>query len=217
MNNIIATPILVPAEVNLGGTSTANRMFISSATTGANNPTASQPIVLRLPSSGQLAGTAATSGTFTSGTQVYNAAFTTGNQDSVRRSVRFRILAHGRVVTSGTLNFTVTLHYVTSLTSVTIASAGSLATSSTVSLASLTTNWQMEAVLLYDAVSQRLTGYYFGQVHNTNIAVTTITNPQTSVDLTTAGGVYGFVVTTTFGTGAAGNAAYLDGFFLFID
>ncbi len=217
MNNIISVPVLIPAEVNLGGTLTTNRMFISSATVSAQNPTASQPVVLRIPTGGAIDGTAATAGTFNLGTAAYNAAFTQGDQGAQRRSLRLHVLAFGRVVTGTTSTFTATLHFVTSLTSTTITSSQSLATNSGVSLASLTTNWQLEAFMIHDAVSQSLRGYFQGQTHNTTVTATTLTNAQTSVDLSTAGGVYGFVVTTTFATGNASNAAYLDGVFLFID
>ena len=212
---VIAQPkqAMPSADLNLGGTSTSERVYITSATTSANNPTASDPIVLPLPTGGQLAGTAASSGTFNAGTQVYNAAFTTGDQGAQRRAVKFRVLAFGRVVTGTTSNFTVRIMYGVSGT---VASNTAIATSGAVSLASLTTHWFMEAFLIYDAPSQRLDGYFSGQLHATTVSPTTLSNPITSVSLT-GGATLGFVVTGTFATGNASNTSFLDGFYLILD
>lgn len=207
-NNTIAYPkqSLPSADVNLGSTSTSEKAFITSATVSALNPVASAPIVLPLPSDGQIDGTAASSG--------FNSAFSSGNQGSAFRCRKFRLVAFGRVITSGTLNFTVDIQYGTSAT---VASNTDIATSGAVSLASLTTHWFMECHFIHDAASQRLDGFFMGQVHTTRVAPTTLTNPVTSVNLNNAGQTLGFVVTATFGTGAAGNFAYLDGFYLLID
>lgn len=144
------------------------------------------PIIAYLPNTGQLAGGATTSG--------YSACF--------------KVRAWGRVVTSGTLNFTVSLQYGTSLTA---SSNTDIEDSGATSLASLTTNWAIEATLVWDNDSQRINGNGWSQVHTTYDADTTIDNAITSADPTGTTAV-GFVVAGTFGTGAAGNACYLDGF-----
>ena len=121
---------------------------------------------------------------------------------------RFTVRAWGRVTTAGTYNFTVFLQYGTSITA---ASNSDISNSGTVSLASLTTNWLIEAELVWDGTSNRLNGYQRNQVHTTLEATAAIDNAQTSVD-PDAGTTRGFVCGATFGTGAAGNLAYLDGF-----
>jgi hypothetical protein len=120
----------------------------------------------------------------------------------------FQVRAWGRVVTSGTLNFTASLQLGTSATA---ASNSDIEDSGTTSLASLTTNWSIDAKLLWDGDSNRINGSGTTQVHTTLDAWTTIDNAQTSID-PDGGTTLGFVVCGTFGTGAAGNKCYLDGF-----
>ena len=120
----------------------------------------------------------------------------------------FKVRAWGRVVTSGTLNFTVTLQYGTSATAT---SNTDIEDSGTTSLASLTTNWWIEAWLVWDGDSNRINGAGWCQVHTTLDGLTTIDNAITSADPDGSTAV-GFVVCGTFGTGAAGNKCYLDGF-----
>ena len=144
------------------------------------------PVIAYLPMAGGLAGGATTSG----------------------YSATFKVRAWGRVVTAGTYNFTVALQYGTSATA---ASNSDIESSGTVSLASLTTNWAIEATLIWDADSQRINGYGWSQVHTTKAAETTIDNAQTSISPTSTS-AQGFVVAGTFGTGNASNKCYLDGF-----
>ena len=120
----------------------------------------------------------------------------------------FKVRAWGRVVTSGTLNFTISLQYGTSATAT---SNTDIEDSGATSLASLTTNWMIEATLVWDRDSDRINGYGWTQVHTTFDAEATIDNGITSADLDSTTGI-GFVVAGTFGTGAAGNLCYLDGF-----
>ena len=216
MNSLMMTAPTQPlpsADLNLGGTSTSERAYITSATTSASNPTASAAIVLPLPSTGQLAGTAATAGTFNAGTAVYNAAFTAGNLGALRRMIKFRLLVSGRVVTGTTSNFTVRIMYGTSTT---LASNTAIATTGAVSLASLTTHWFLECNLIYDAISQRLDGYFQGQVHTTTVAQTTLSAGITAVDLDSPGQTLGFVATGQFATGNASNTSFLDEFYLLL-
>lgn len=126
---------------------------------------------------------------------------------SPQQGSRFRIRAWGRVVTAGTYNFTVFLQYGTSATA---ASNTDISNSGTVSLASLTTNWLIDAELVWDGDSNRINGYQRNQVHTTLEATAAIDNAITSAD-PDAGTTRAFVVGATFGTGAAGNKAYLDG------
>ena len=122
-------------------------------------------------------------------------------------AIKFRVKAWGRVVTAGTYNFTIKLYYGTSAT---VASDTLISSSGTVSLASLTTNWMVEADLVWDGDSQRINGHAWNQVHTTKEATGTIDNAVTAADPagTTA---LGFLVSATFGTGNASNKAYLDG------
>lgn len=142
------------------------------------------PILLRLPVSGTLGGPTPQPGS------------------------RFTVRAWGRVTTAGSYNFTVFLQYGTSLTA---ASNSDISNSGTVSLASLTTNWFIEANLIWDGVSNRINGSSQNLVHTTLEAIVTIDTAITGAD-PDAGTERGFVCGCTFGTGAAGNLAYLDGF-----
>ena len=122
-------------------------------------------------------------------------------------AARFKVRAWGRVVTSGTLNFTVALYYGTSAT---LASDTKIEDSGATSLASLTTNWFIECDLVWDGDSNRINGFGRTQVHTTFDAEATIDNAVTSAD-PDGNTAQGFLVSATFGTGAAGNKAYLDG------
>lgn len=126
---------------------------------------------------------------------------------SPQRGSRFTVRAWGRVVTAGTYNFTVALQYGTSATA---SSNTDISNSSTVSLASLTTGWMIEADCVWDGSSNRIIGYARNLVHTTLEAVATLDNTITSAD-PDAGTARGFLVNVTFGTGAAGNSAHLDG------
>lgn len=206
MNNLVVSfPKQVPAELNLGGTSTSEVVFISSATASALNPTASDPVVCPLPKN--IAGIAPTTG--------FNAAFTTGKLGALRTSIRFRVIAFGRVAAGASHNFTAKLAYGTSATTT---SNTSVATSGAIALTTAIgkTTWFMELHLQYDADSQRINGYFSGQVHTTTVSPTTLSNALTAVDLT-ATTALGFVASGTFSGGSASNKCYLDGFFLLID
>ncbi len=122
---------------------------------------------------------------------------------------RFKVRAWGTVVTSGTLNFTISLQYGTSITAT---SNSDIEDSGTTSLASLTTHWMIEAWLIWDSSSDRIDGVGWSQVHTTFDALATIDTPITSIDLNSTTSSVGFVVAGTFGTGAAGNSATLAGF-----
>lgn len=205
---------LPSADINLGTTSTAEKVFVTAATAGGNNPVASQAIQMFFPSNSQLAGTAPSSG--------FNAAFTSGNAGSDTRMARFRLLVFGRVITGTTSTFIARLGWSTTISRTGTNSVAPISTlrigdTGSVSLATLTTNWNIEAFCNYDAVSQRINGYYDGCVHTTLQARAALLNSITSVDGTTSGQTLGFVVTGQFGTGNAGNFAYLDGLFLILD
>lgn len=228
MNNLVigAPPQVLPSDdINLGGTSTAEKVFITSATKGGNNPVVSQALQLWIPTGGQLTGTPPATGYTGVLPPAYNAAFTSGFLGSQRTCVRFRVLAFGRVVTGTTSNFTAKMYINltasrTAVNSTVPASGAALATTGTVSLASLTTHWEIEAWFIYDAVSQRLDGNYQAQLHATQAnsgALTVITNAQTALDFNNPSNAYCFVLTGQFGTGNAGNKAYVDGFYLILD
>lgn len=228
MNNlVIAAPlqVLPSAEINLGGTSSSESVFITSATKGSSNPIASQAIQLWIPTNAQLAGTNPASGSISQGTAVFNAAFTSGHLGAQRTCVRFRTLAFGRVVTGTTSTFQVKQYFIsnasrTAVTSAVPASGNQVAASGAPSLASITGHWEVECWFIYDAVSQRLDGNYQAQMHTTQAnsgQLTVLTNSQTGLDMNNPLNTYAFVLTGQFGTGNAGNQAFVDGFYLFID
>ena len=156
-------------------------------------------------------GTSTSATVFTSdGTTPVLAKLPLGNSltgTNPRGAVRFRVRAWGRVVTAGSYNFTVFLQFGTSATA---SSNSDISNSSTVSLASLTTNWFIEADLIWDGDSQRINGSAQNLVHTTLEAIATIDNAQTSKD-PNGSTTLAFCAGATFGTGAAGNKAYLDG------
>lgn len=119
---------------------------------------------------------------------------------------RFKVIAFGRVNTNGSYTFRPQLYYGISATvaSNTLISAGIAVTS----LATLTTNWRIEAECTYDGTSQRINCLTSGLLHTTtaNAVATSITGVTSNN--TTA---QGFVVTGQFGTGDAANTCYLDG------
>lgn len=121
---------------------------------------------------------------------------------------RFSVRAWGRVIVAGSYNFTVFLQYGTSATA---SSNSDISNSGTVSLASLTTNWFIDAQLIWDGTSNRINGSAQNLIHTTLEAIATIDTAITGAD-PDAGTTRGFVVGCTFGTGNASNFAYLDGF-----
>lgn len=162
------------------------------------------------PREGNQGGTSTTETVFTTdGTTVVYVPLPTAGQlgASGAPASRFMVRAWGRVVTAGTYNFTATLYYGTSAT---VASNTAIASSGTVSLASLTTNWFIDASLVWDGNSNRINGWSGNQVHTTNEDEVTIDNAITSAD-PDGDAARGFCVSFTFGTGAAGNTVNLDG------
>lgn len=149
------------------------------------------PIILPLPSRSQLCGA-------------------TG---AVRKSIRFRVLAFGRVEGGGTTNFTATLQCGTSLTA---GSNTTIEASSARAVDSEQASWQIEAFLTLDSDSNKLQGHGWSTVNNLHDVDAAIDNEVTSID-PDGGSTLGFVVAGTFSSGFAGNKAYLDGFFLILD
>ena len=146
-------------------------------------------VLLPLPSAGQLAGGSGASGYCS----------------------RFTIRAWGRVTGGGTTNYTPQLQYGTSATPTSntdIESGGAVAVNS------VSGTWLIEANCIWDATSNILDGFSCHMVSGstrTFTALAVFDNAITSAD-PDANTTQGFVVTGTFSSGFATNAAYLDGF-----
>lgn len=192
MNNIISRPKVIPRELNQGGTSTSEVAFTSDGTI---------PVVLPFPSAGEVAG---------QGQQSTWAANASGAR-AIMGVVRVR--AFGRVTGGTTTNFTPQLQWGTSATP---GSNTDLESGGAVAVNSVSGFWYIDAVLYVDKASGKLNGTSkWGVVGSTvtHTAEAAIDNNITSVD-PSGNGTLGFVVTGTFSSGNASNAAYLDGFYL---
>lgn len=178
---IIGTPLVKPRELNQGGTSTSEVAFTSDGTT---------PVVLRLPTAGQLAGA-------------------TNGPGARRIAVR----AGGRVTGGTTTNFTPQLQFGTSATP---GSNTDLESAGAVAVNSVSGNWFIEWEGVIDSGSNKLLGLGRYGVYGSTETVADWTDQDN--DVSTAdpdgNGTLGFVVTGTFSSGNASNAAYLDYFFL---
>lgn len=124
------------------------------------------------------------------------------------KSAAFKVKAGGRATGGTTTNWTVALYWGNDPT---YTNNSKIATSGTFSIVSTDTNWFLEAVLVWDATSQKVNGYFSGQNGTTTVSPTTLSTAQTGKDLTAADVTsVGFSVTGLFGTGNAGNTAYCD-------
>jgi hypothetical protein len=118
----------------------------------------------------------------------------------------FRVRAYGRVTTAGAYTFAVRLYYGTSAT---VASNTAISLAQSASVSTISTNWRIEADCVYDGSSGRLiVNSAKTAIHTTTCEAGASITGVTSNNLTQQG----FVVSATFGTGSATNAAYLDGF-----
>lgn len=170
-----------PRELNQGGTGTSAIIFSTDGTI---------PVLLPLPSAGELASGSGTTG----------------------RSSSFRVKAWGRVTGGTTTNYTVTLYYGTSLTA---ASNTVIEASTARAVDSADHLWEIECHLNVDAVSDKIQGTGESTVACLFDARAAINNIPTSVDVT-GNGTLGFVVAGTFSSGNAANTAHLDGFQLIL-
>lgn len=133
--------------------------------------------------------------------------------DSGATSARFRIRARGRATTGTTSNFLAKIQYTTDVTSTNAATAANntdVFTLTNRSLASITRSWTIDAELVWDSTSQRLTGQANGLNSETSETANGAITALTGIDLTTR--KTGIVVAAIFGTGNAGNVATLDDF-----
>ena len=121
-----------------------------------------------------------------------------------------RVKVGGRVTGGTTTDWTPKLYWGNSST---IASNSAIATATAFSVVSTSTNWHLEATLIWDATSAKVNGWFQGQNGTTTISPTTLSNAQTSKDLTASDSTsVGFSVTGLFGSTNAGNTAYVDYF-----
>ena len=121
----------------------------------------------------------------------------------------FVVRAWGRWSTGTSGTALATLYYGTSITA---ASNTSIAALSARTVAT-TGNWMIEAKLVWDSVSAKLNGVFWGVNGDTpTIDSLAVTTQKTSVDLSVAGNGLGIGV--TFGTANASNTANLEGFSL---
>jgi hypothetical protein len=175
--SVSRSPHEKPREANQSGTSTTETAFTSDGTI---------PVVLDLPTAGELANT-------------------NGPTTAI-----FKVRAYGRVTGGTTTNFTAVLY---SGTSATLSSNTAIETSGAVAVNSISTNWALETTIVWDTTSDEMHGRGWGMVDDTVTAVAALTNSPTSVD--PAGDTsLGFVVSWQFSAGNASNAAVLDGFVL---
>lgn len=133
---------------------------------------------------------------------------------SQRASIRFRVLAFGRVTAGVAMNYTSTLYYGTSLT----AASNTVIEASTARAVALdaSASWQIEVFLTWDATSNKIQGHGWSTVNNLHDADAAIDNEVTSAD-PDGGTTQGFVIAGTFSSGHASNASRLDGFFVILD
>ena len=130
-------------------------------------------------------------------------------------SARFRVRAYGKVTTGTSSTFIATIQYSSDANSTGAATAANntdckALTSRT--LATITRSWSIDAELLWDSTSQRLTGQGNGVNSETIETANAIITALTAVDLST--GKCGFVVSCIFGSTNASNVATLDDFSL---
>jgi hypothetical protein len=129
---------------------------------------------------------------------------------------RFRVRAWGRNAAGAAGNFKATIQFTSDVTSTSCATAANntdaVALTNRDPGSAVTRAWLIEADLIWDSTSQRLTGQKNGlnseTIETANAAVTALT----SIDLST--GKCGFVVSALYGTSNASNSATLDGFTL---
>lgn len=128
--------------------------------------------------------------------------------------LKMYLYARGRATTGTTSNFLAKFQFSTDVSPggiVTAATAGNntdLATLTNRSYATVTRDWYMEATLIWNTVSQRLTGQFDGVNAETIETARAIITALTAVDLTT--GKCGFVVAAIFGSSNSSNVAVLD-------
>lgn len=127
----------------------------------------------------------------------------------------FLVRASGRATTGTTSNFLAKLQYSANITALAAATAGNntdLVTLTNRSYATITRTWSIEAKCMWDSTSQRLTGQFNGVNLETIETASAVITALTAVDLSLE--TAGFVCAAIFGTGNAGNIAYLDDFSL---
>lgn len=122
---------------------------------------------------------------------------------------RFEVRAWGRVEGGTTGNFTVTLQWGTSATP---GSNTTLKASSALAANSEKASWEMQAVFVLDADSQKLQGRAAFRVNDGAVDASAVSTEITALDPTVDSVLQGFVMCGTFSASNAGNHAYLDGF-----
>jgi hypothetical protein len=121
-----------------------------------------------------------------------------------------KVKVGGRVTGGTTTNWTPKVYWGNDST---IANNSEIAALTAFSVVSTSTNWHAEVTLIWDATSSKVNGWFQGQNGTTTVSPTTITNAQTSKDLTASDSTsVGFSVTGLFGSTNASNTAYVDYF-----
>jgi hypothetical protein len=123
----------------------------------------------------------------------------------------FKVIAAGRATGGTTTNFTSQLQWGTSTTA---SSNTDLEASGADAVNSVTRSWIIEATLIYDITSDRITGFATSLNMEALDAVAAVNNAITSADLEAGTSEVGLVCTGTFSASNASNAAYLDVFVL---
>ena len=125
---------------------------------------------------------------------------------------KFRMTVSGHAISGTTSTLTVSAYFTQGQPSTTVASNGTafMATSAT-SLASTNQNFFLEATLMYDSVSQTITGYYMGSIANTLIVLTAVT-ATSLVSVSPTSENQFFSLSVLFGTTSATNNCIIDEF-----
>jgi hypothetical protein len=131
--------------------------------------------------------------------------------DVALSGIPFELWLSGKVKTGTTSNVTAKIYGGNALTGVPATdSASQVATSGAVSVASTTEPFWLKINAVFDLVSGKMRGNFSGQVGNTPVAQTTLTNSPTGIS--DSDPVVSFYPTITFGTANAGNSVEVDNF-----
>jgi ADP-heptose:LPS heptosyltransferase len=133
--------------------------------------------------------------------------------------LRFFVSARGLATTGTTSNFLATIQYnsnvlttASATTAITAANNTDFVSLTNRSYATITRPWYIDAEVVWDSTSQRMSGQKNGLNAETIETASAAITALTAIDLTT--GVCGFVVSCIFGSTNASNLATLDDFYI---
>src|SRR5216684_2439455 len=120
---------------------------------------------------------------------------------------RFTVRIGGTCGSNGATNLTIKVYFGISAT---IASNTALASTGAVAMASANHNFWLDILMQYDTISNKIQGYFIGQIAGTVVSETTLSAIPTSVSDVAEG--QGFTVTALFGTTQTGNVSIVQTF-----